>query len=639
MAITASFLADAGVLTVLGDSLDNTITASRDAAGRLLLNGGDVVIQGGQPTVANTSLIQVFGQGGADIIAIDEASGALPSANLFGGDGNDTLTGGSAADQLFGQSGNDILNGKGGDDFLFGGDGDDTLTGGGGTDQLFGEAGNDRIIWNPGDGSDVAEGGDGVDTLEVNGGNGAETFTITANGTRVSVDRAVPAPFHIDAGTIENIVINANGGDDTITAGNGLAGLISLTIDGGAGNDRITGGDGNDQLFGGDGNDFIDGNRGNDVAHLGTGDDVFQWDPGDGSDVVEGEAGVDTLLFNGANLDEKVDISASGDRVLFSRDPANITMDLHGVEHISFNALGGADNITVNNLAGTDVTHVAIDLAGVLGGSAGDAQVDTVNVNATASDDVVSVVGSGGTVTVSGLAAEVTIDHAETTDVLVINGLDGNDVIDAAGLTATAMALVANGGAGNDRIIGGGGNDQLFGGDGNDFIDGNGGNDVAHLGTGDDVFQWDPGDGSDVVEGEAGVDTLLFNGANLGEKINISANGDRALFSRDIAGITMDLHGVEHISFNALGGADNITVNNLAGTGVTHVAIDLAGVLGGSAGDTQVDNGERQRHSLRRCRVSRRERRYRDGERPRRTGDDRSCRNHRRPGHQRSRRQ
>ena len=153
----------------------------------------------------------------------------------------------------------------------------------------------------------------------------------------------------------------------------------------------------------------------------------------------------------------------------------------------------------------------------------------------------------------------------KTTDSLVIDGLDGNDVIDASGLTATAMALVVDGGAGNDRIAGGDGNDQLFGGDGNDFIDGNGGNDVAHLGTGDDVFQWDPGDGSDVVEGEAGVDTLLFNGANLGEKIDISANGDRVLFSRDIASITMDLHGVEHISFNALGGADNITVNNLAG--------------------------------------------------------------------------
>ena len=37
-------------------------------------------------------------------------------------------------------------------------------------------------------------------------------------------------------------------------------------------------------------------------------------------------------------------------------------MDLNGVEHVQFDALGGADNITVNDLTGTDVTQVAIDL-------------------------------------------------------------------------------------------------------------------------------------------------------------------------------------------------------------------------------------------------------------------------------------
>ena len=47
---------------------------------------------------------------------------------------------------------------------------------------MFGEAGNDRLIWNPGDGTDLFEGGDGSDTAEVNGGNGAEVFTVTANG-------------------------------------------------------------------------------------------------------------------------------------------------------------------------------------------------------------------------------------------------------------------------------------------------------------------------------------------------------------------------------------------------------------------------------------------------------------------------
>ena len=95
-AVTAFF--NNGVLTVFGDSLDNTITISRDAAGKILVNNGAVAVIGGTPTVANTSLVRVFGQGGSDQITLNEANGALPAANLFGGVGNDTLTGGSGGD-------------------------------------------------------------------------------------------------------------------------------------------------------------------------------------------------------------------------------------------------------------------------------------------------------------------------------------------------------------------------------------------------------------------------------------------------------------------------------------------------------------------------------------------------------------
>jgi Ca2+-binding RTX toxin-like protein len=290
MAVTASFLSAAHILSVFGDSLDNNINISRNAAGQILVNGGAVAVQGGTPTVANTDLIQVFGQAGNDTITLDEANGALPRAQLFGGAGNDTLTGGSGGDMLFGQAGNDTLLGKGGNDFLFGGAGNDTLTGGDGDDQVFGEAGNDRFIWNPGDDTDLFEGGDGVDTVEVNGGNGDEVFTLTANGARVRFDRLNPAPFSIDIGTTENLVLNMNGGNDSFSATGNLAALIKVTVDGSTGADTLLGTNGADLLLGGDGDDFIDGQQGNDVAFLGAGDDVFQWDPGDGSDTVEGGA-------------------------------------------------------------------------------------------------------------------------------------------------------------------------------------------------------------------------------------------------------------------------------------------------------------------------------------------------------------
>jgi Ca2+-binding RTX toxin-like protein len=154
-AVNAFF--SAGILTVLGDNQGNTMEVSRNAAGALLVNGGAVNIIGGASTVANTRLIQVFGNGGADSITLNETNGALPRANLFGGAGPDTLIGGSGNDQLFGQGGNDTLLGKGGFDFLFGGKDNDTLTGGDADDQVFGEAGNDRMIWNPGDDTDLNE--------------------------------------------------------------------------------------------------------------------------------------------------------------------------------------------------------------------------------------------------------------------------------------------------------------------------------------------------------------------------------------------------------------------------------------------------------------------------------------------------
>jgi hypothetical protein len=61
-ATTATF--GNGVLTVSGDSADTSIGISRDAAGRILVNGGAIVVVGGTPTIANTSLIQVSSSGG-----------------------------------------------------------------------------------------------------------------------------------------------------------------------------------------------------------------------------------------------------------------------------------------------------------------------------------------------------------------------------------------------------------------------------------------------------------------------------------------------------------------------------------------------------------------------------------------------
>jgi hypothetical protein len=72
------------------------------------------------------------------------------------------------------------------------------------------------------------------------------------------------------------------------------------------------------------------------------------------------------------------------------RDVGNVTMDLNGVERIQLAALGGADNIVVNDLTGTDVKQVAIDLAAP-GTTSGDGQPDAVSINGTAGNDTVPV--------------------------------------------------------------------------------------------------------------------------------------------------------------------------------------------------------------------------------------------------------
>jgi Ca2+-binding RTX toxin-like protein len=483
-ATTATFAS--GVLSVFGDNGANSIVISRDPAGKILVNGGAIAVLGGTPNVANVSLIRVFGQRGRDIVSVNEANGPLPAANLFGGSDDDTLTGGSGADQLFGQAGNDTLLGKGGTDLLFGGTESDVLAGGDADDQAFGQGGDDRMIWNPGDDTDLNEGGDGVDTVEVNGGNGAEQFSATANGTRVRFDRVTPAPFAIDIGTSENLVVNANGGDDTFAATGNLAALIKLTVDGGAGNDRLLGGNGNDFLLGGDGNDFVDGNQGNDVGLLGAGDDTFQWDPGDGSDVVEGQDGTDTMAFNGSNANERMEVSANGGRVRFTRDVGNIVMDLNDVETVDAKAFAGTDNLAVDDISGTDLTSVNAGLAAIGGGD--DGQSDNVLVNATNGDDVVSVTGGGTDIRVAGLSALVSVSGGIAgSDRLTVDALAGDDVVDASGVAAGAMLLTLDGDDGDDVLLGGAGDDTLLGRAGDDVLIGGPGSDTLDGGPGSNI--------------------------------------------------------------------------------------------------------------------------------------------------------
>jgi hypothetical protein len=271
-----------------------------------------------------------------------------------------------------------------------------------------------------------------ADTTTINGTGGNDTITITPNAGAVDVT-GLAAAVKIERSEAANDLLNVNGldGNDTISGAVGLAALIKVTIDGGTGDDTINGGDGAESLLGGDGNDTIDGNGGSDTALLGAGDNTFVWDPGDGSDVVEGgQDGADTMLFNGAGVAENFDVSANGGRVRFFRDPGNITMDLNDIELIDVRALGGNDNVVLNDTAAaaTGLKSVTIDLEATIGGGAGDGAADSVTVNGTDLADDIQAIAIGSVVEVVGAPVNVRIDHSEVAnDKLTVHGLGGDD--------------------------------------------------------------------------------------------------------------------------------------------------------------------------------------------------------------------
>jgi Ca2+-binding RTX toxin-like protein len=153
----------------------------------------------------------------------------------------------------------------GGKDTVFGTEFADSIAPGNGDDTVNGNAGDDTMIWRPGEASDVMNGNDGRDTVLDEGGNGDEQFVVkpkAGDPTRVDASR-INNPFTLDIDA-ERLVVNGNGGNDSITGNVGLAGLIKTEMNGGDGNDVLVGTDGDDIQRGGAGNDDVSGARGND---------------------------------------------------------------------------------------------------------------------------------------------------------------------------------------------------------------------------------------------------------------------------------------------------------------------------------------------------------------------------------------
>jgi RTX calcium-binding nonapeptide repeat (4 copies) len=383
-----------------------------------------------------------------------------------------------------------------------------------------------------------------VDTIDVNGLAGADNLGVSGGGSGIAVSGLSVPTSVVGFDPADRLSVNGLAGADTMNASALAANVVSLTLRGGPEADTLTGS---------------------------PGDDTFGWDPGDGSDVIVGGAGTDTVAMTGSDEPENFGVIPTPGHVLLTRN-LDVTLDLDDVEAANVVPRGGADTVDVSDMTGAELTRLGVNLADV------DGQADRVSVLATTADETIPVTPVPGGATAE-LAAKTTVTGAELgTDTFVISSLGGVDTIDASAVPAGTVDLTMVGGLGNDIFIGSQGTDLVQGGDGND---------LALLGAGNDTFLWNPGDDNDTVEGQAGADRLLFNGANVAENIDISPNGGRLRFLRDVAAVTMDCNDVEIVDFNAFGGADNIVVNDMSGTDVGQVNLALA--LGNGSGDGLAD--------------------------------------------------
>lgn len=489
-----------------------TVTFTGSEAGSYLYSGG---VSG-----TFTEIENVEGSAMADsmnaVLALTDIDlrGYAGNDTLTGGAGEDYLEGGIGDDSLTGNAGNDLINGDAGNDTIYGGLGDDSLFAGTGNDVVLGDEGNDTLIGS--DGNDTLIGGAGDDALmggndadliwgaagdNVVGGEGGtdnDTLVVEAGsiityggGNNEAGTIALASGGTLTFSEIENIVF---AGPVDGTAGNDSMGVGYTDLNG----DQIDGSDGlNDTIFGYGGDDTITAGDGIDAVYGGLGNDLI--DGGSNYGNLYGDEGNDTII--GGNLSDNI-IGGTGDD------------SLSGGSDGADALYAGAGNDTLSGGAANDQLYGGDNNDLLYGGDGSD------GLHADAGDDTVFgglgndiVDGGTGNDSILGEAGNDSIDASNGND--IVYGGDGDDA--ARGGSNDDLIY---GDAGNDLLLGDSQNDTLYGGDGNDTVDGGFENDVIDGGAGADSLLGDDGAdtlygtaGDTVVGGEGGIDndTLIVN--------------------------------------------------------------------------------------------------------------------------------
>jgi Ca2+-binding RTX toxin-like protein len=416
--------------------------------------------------------VAVFGGPGNDTISGTD----LPS-RLVGGDGTNVITGGASADVLIGGAGNDLIKGGGGNDTIDAGSGgNNTLISNGGnvtfithagTNVVKGGPGNDTLLDGPG--ADDFTGGGGIDTVSYAGRD--QDVTIEPGGDAVS---GTPNEHDQIAADV-TVLVGGNGNDRVVAPDPPIASDPKKQIAG----YTLVGGPGNDTLIAHGGADRLDG---------GAGDDLLV--PGTGPDTVIGGPGEDTVSYAGRDqgvevtLDGKPDSGAPGERTIVEPDVEDIVG-------------GNGDNTLIGNTGRNKIT----------GGPGND------YIDGGGGDDVLD--GGLGTNTILCGPGKSIVNYTWETDPirfapdgLPFSGAAGqHDTIGPGcrGVLGSPQADMLMGGPGPTFIYGDGGGDTIFGGpsagnllvtgDGDAYVDAmNGKADFVSCGNGKDTVLVDPVD-------------------------------------------------------------------------------------------------------------------------------------------------
>jgi Ca2+-binding RTX toxin-like protein len=353
-------------------------------------------------------------------------------------------------------------------------------------------------------------GDDDQDTVQVNGSstNGDHFAMSPGVGGRVAFTRTNFGVFTLDI-SAEDLAVNGGGGDEIMTGTLGLRDLITLTLSGEAGNDKLTGGDGPDLLNGGPDNDTLIGFRGGDLMVGGPGLDTLIWNNGDGSDVMNGEGDEDTVQVNGSTTAGDHFLIGPGvsDRVAFTRtSPGPFTLDI------------SAENLQLNGLEGSDIMTGSVGLSGRI----------TMTMNGGPDNDTLT--GGDGADTQNG---------NEGDDTLI--GFRGNDLM--------------NGGPGVDRLIwnNGDGSDIMNGDEDADTVEVNGSNNNG------DAFEVAPA-GARVAFSRTNLGPFTLDISGEALEVN-GGGGDDAFLVIPLPATTVQFNGGDSAIQVAQVGSDVLTIN------------------------------------------------------------------------------